>query len=101
MSALQETCEPELVSCPQTTSMPSPAVISNGQQESESTIQQLTETNEYEPEDSNTSRRTSGQVQTRTQVNGRCECDTKITNEEKEKGTQVMRPRPEVQGARL
>ena len=54
MSALQETCKPELVSCPQTTSMPSPAVISNGQQESKSTIQQLTETNEYEPKDSNT-----------------------------------------------
>ena len=27
----------------------------------------------------------------RTQVDGRCECDTEITNEEKEKGTQVMR----------
>ena len=48
-SAPQETCEPELVSRPQTTPMPSPAVISNGQQGS--TIQQLTDTNEYEPED--------------------------------------------------
>ena len=89
ISALQETCEPELVSCPQTTSMLSPEVISNGQQES--TVQQLTETNEYEPEDSNTGRRTSGRVRKRTQVDGRCECDTEITNEEKEKGTQVMK----------
>jgi hypothetical protein len=88
ISALQETCEPELVSCPQTTPMPSPAVISNGQQES--TIQQLTETNEYEPEDSNIGRRTSGRVWKRTQVDGKCECDTEITNEEKERGTQVM-----------
>jgi hypothetical protein len=67
--------------------MSSPAVISNGQQES--TIQQLTEINEYEPEDS--SRRTSGRVRKRTQVDGRSECDTEITNEAKEKGTQVMR----------
>ena len=64
-------------------------MISNGQQGS--TIQQLTETNEYKPEDSNTGQQTSGRVQKRTQVNGRCECDTEITNEEKEKGTQVMR----------
>ena len=88
-SALQETCEPELVSCPQTTPMPSPTAISNGQQGSAN--QQLTETNEYEPKDSNTGRRTSGRVRKRTQVDGRCECDTEITNEEKEMGTQVMR----------
>lgn len=52
ISAPQETCEPELVPHPQTTPMPSPVVISNGQQES--MIQHPTETNESEPEDSNT-----------------------------------------------
>ena len=88
ISAPKETCESKLVS-PQTTPMPSPAVISNDQQES--TIQQLNENNEYEPEDNNAGRRTSGRVRKRTQVDGRCECDTEITNEEKEQGTQVMR----------
>ena len=56
--APQETCEPELVPHPQTTPMPSPAVISNGQQES--MIQHLTKTNESDPEDSNTGHQTSG-----------------------------------------
>ena len=60
ISAPQETCEPKLVSYPQMTPMPSPVVISNGQQGS--MIQQLTETNEYKPEDSNTSQQTSGRV---------------------------------------
>ena len=66
-------------------------MFSNGQQRS--TIQQLTETNEYKPasDDSNTGQWTSRQVRKRTQVNERCECDTEIMNEEKEKGTQVMR----------
>jgi len=110
ISAPQETCMPELVPRPPTTptllsavdgaSMPPPMMI--GQQES--TIQaenmqtrldyvpaELTETSEHEPEDSNTGRRTSGRVRKRTQVDGRCECDTEITAEEKEEGTQVMR----------
>jgi hypothetical protein len=85
--APQETCEPKLVPRPQTIPMHSPVVISNGQQES---------TNEYEPEDSNTGRRTSGRVRKRTQVDVRCECDTEIMNEEI-KGNSS----DEVQSARL
>ena len=46
----EETCESELVS-PQTTPMPS--VISSSNDQQESTIQQLNENNEYEPEDNN------------------------------------------------
>jgi hypothetical protein len=54
-SAPQEPSDPKLASHLQTTPMPSPVVISNGQQEL--TLQQLTETHEYdEPEDSNTGR---------------------------------------------
>jgi hypothetical protein len=50
-----------------------------------------TETNEREPEESSNGRRTSGRVRKRTEVDGRCECDTEITAEEMEEGTRVMR----------
>jgi hypothetical protein len=49
------------------------------------------ETNERESEDNSTGRRTSGRVRKRTQVDGRCECDTEITAHEKEEGTRVMK----------
>ena len=48
----EETCESELVSL-QTMPMTSPAVISSSNDQQESTIQQLNENNEYEPEDNN------------------------------------------------
>ena len=42
-----------------------------------------------QPEDVGT-RRSSGHVRKRTEVDSRCECNTLITLEEKEIGTQVM-----------
>ena len=61
----EETCESELVSL-QTTPMTSPAVISSSNDQQESTIQQLNENNEYEPEDNNAGRQISGRVRKRT-----------------------------------
>ena len=58
----------------------------------------VSETNEREPEDNSTGRRTSGRVRKRTQVDGRCECDTEIIADEKEEGTRVMSMRCKARG---
>lgn len=51
-------------------------------------VAQPTETNEHETEDWNTGRCTSGQVRKSNQVDERCECDTEVTTEEKDEGTE-------------